>query len=180
MWKKIALFITSKPPVARRLLKERGNLTPVDGPGDCKFVALEYYGLIFNRTYLVTIVNGYLCGAVTGGLLASGRKPNNPDWYLNQENLKRCRDSGIGSNSFLELNKNNFRIGRGELTAIEFDDTAKWGMGAVPYSGRLHFKFSDDSSREFILLGYQDGEKLKQNLIECGFGRQTREHHSLV
>jgi len=172
MWKKIVLFITSRPPISEKLkLKEQGNLIPIDGPGDCKFVALEYYGLILNRTYFVSLVNGYLCGAATGGLLANGRKPLNPNWYVNQEGLKRCRDSGMGSDSFLELDKNNFRIGREELIAIEFDDSQKWGMGVVPYSGRLRFKFSDGNSREFILLGYQDGEKLKQNLVEYGFGR---------
>jgi hypothetical protein len=171
MWKKLVLAITSRPSVSQKMKsRSRGDPTQVFGPETLKFVALEYYGLILNRTYLIAITNGYLCGANVGGLLASKSTPLDPNWYLNQNDLKRCRENVIGSDSFLNLNSNNFRLGPSQIVGLKFDDSPKWGMGVVPYSGRFHFKLSDGTTREFILLGYQDGQKLHRELCELGYG----------
>ena len=171
MWKNLLLAITTKPSISKKIKSSvNGNLIPVEGPESGKFVALEYYGMILNRTYFIAAANGFLCGANVGGLLSNRRSPTDPNWYLHQGELKRCREDGLGSDLFLTSKSSNFRISPEEVLSIDFDDTPKWGMGMVPYSGRLHFKLSNGRSREFILLGAQDGQHLRENLFEIGFG----------
>ena len=46
----------------------------------------------------------------------------------------------------------------------------KWGMGSVPYSGRLLVSRNDRTRIELILLGTQDGPRLRDRLQAAGFG----------
>jgi hypothetical protein len=171
MWKNLLLSITTKPSISKKIKSSvNGDPTPISGSESFKFVALEYYGIILNRTYFIATANGYLCGANVGSLLSNQRSPMDPNWYLDQGELKRCREDGLGSARFLRSKSSNFRISPEEILSIDFDDAPKWGMGMVPYSGRLHFKLANGSAREFILLGYQDGQNLRKRLIEIGYG----------
>ncbi len=134
---------------------------------DWSFVAMEYYALILNRTYLITIRDGALCGVVCRGLtstegdddpltkittgkLAVHGDLNDPKSYVNAERIKQ-HDSA------------NFLIPFSDISMVTYDPRKKWGMGYYPHDGRV-FVESDGKKREFIILGNQSGNEIAERL----------------
>jgi hypothetical protein len=132
------------------------------------FAAMEYYALILNRTYKVFVTDRMLCGAKVGGLLSSPRVV--PQQMFDQEfwvrtQAARIYDSlDVTSEKLLQADSANFQIGWNQIVRIEYRSGKKWGMGNVPYSGRLILQLQTGGSRELILVDKQDGDALKRTL----------------
>lgn len=132
------------------------------------FVAMEYCHGILNRTYLVCVTDRMICGAKVRGPLAQPmlvtERWQDPNFYPKPRAVKRVADVNVEGPEFLRLAGANFQIARSQVTGIEYTQAPKWGMGTVPYSGRLILQLRDGGRRELILLGRQDGPALKARL----------------
>jgi len=139
------------------------------------FVALEYYLGILNRTYAVFVTDRMLCGAKVRGLLAAPVNPNqrwrDPYFYPRPKLVASYTGVDLESSSFKTLNSSNFQVSKDQVDRVEFDDSPKWGMGTVPYSGRIFLHMRGGGKRELILLGNQHGSQIAERLRFAGFGR---------
>ena len=135
---------------------------------DWSFVALEYYALMLNRTYKVFVTDRLLCGAIVRGWLAAPILPGaqwyDPEFYPRERILRRYTGIDVSSPEFLSRNLWNFQVDRRELADVEFNSREKWGMGSVPYSGRIHLYFRSGGGQELSLLGAQDGPGIRDRL----------------
>jgi len=136
---------------------------------------MEYHTLILNRTYKVFITDQMLCGAKVRGLVASPMSV--PVEMFDQEFWVRTRAARIydrldmTSETFLNVSSANFQIKWNEIDRTEYRSGWKWGMGNVPYSGRVTLHLRAGRRRELILLGKQNGEALKagfDQLVKAG------------
>ena len=132
------------------------------------FIAMQYYGLLLNRTYRVYVTDLYLCAAKVSGLLASPRSVSekwyDPEFYVKQSLADQYDHIDPASPALLAQDRANFQIARHSITGIDYYPK-KWGMGAVPYSGRLVVNTSANTSHELILLGRQDAETIRSGLL---------------
>jgi hypothetical protein len=144
---------------------------PASGPlgYDWAFVALSYHTLILNRAYVVLVSDEVVAGAVARRIVMSpGTAPAdewyNP-WFYTKERLVRRYDGiDVRSDAFLAVDRGGFRIDRRELADVTVDLSPKWGMGYVPYSGRINLRTRDGRSRELVLLGRQDAGQIRDRL----------------
>jgi hypothetical protein len=148
---------------------KRDEAVAVPGPGICNFIAMEYCAGILNRTFLVSGSANGIGGARVMGLMANpGYRPPSvvvdPNSYVNRELLARYVDGAHGSTNFLSLDEANFYYSMQEISSISTDMTRKWGMGNVRYSGRVLIGLATAKTREFILLGLQDVQRIADDL----------------
>jgi hypothetical protein len=142
----------------------------LDGPRgyDWGFVALSYHSLILNRTFLVLVSDRVVAGAVVRGVMGSpelaGPELLNPLSYPKPKLLQRYAGLDIHSDAFLAVHAAGFRIDRTALTDVILDLSPKWGMGKVPYSGRIILRTRETAARELILLGRQDVGEIRDRL----------------
>jgi hypothetical protein len=144
---------------------------PASGPRgyDWAFVALSYHTLILNRAYVVLVSEEVVAGAVARRIVMSpGAAPadewNNPWFYPKERLVRRYNGIDVRSDAFLAVDRGGFRIDRRELADVTVDLSPKWGMGYVPYSGRINLRTRDGRSRELILLGRQDAGLIRDRL----------------
>ena len=132
------------------------------------FVALEYYALVLNRTYKIFVTDDLLCGAIVRGWLASPVVRSDawpdPDFYPRDRLLRRYTGLRVNEAAFATVNYWNFQLPRVALADVEYTRAPKWGMGNVPYSGRLILYLRRGGSRELVLLGHQDGVAIRDRL----------------
>lgn len=145
---------------------------------DNHFVAMEYYRLFLNRTFLVLITDKELIGIKVHGLigvetadpmvnlipLAIDGDLHNPYAYISTKYIDKMKDTDLGSEDFLRVNRSNFRIRRADIIDVEYDAAKKWGMGYYPHDGKVYIKTKDYKRREFIILGLQSGEEIRNRL----------------
>ena len=145
---------------------------------DNHFVAMEYYWLILNRTFLVLITDTVLIGIkVHGPIGVQSHDPlvnllplstagdlQNPYSYIDMKYIDRIKDTDLKSNAFLRINGANFRINRSDIIETTYDNTKKWGMGYYPHDGKVYIRTRDDKKRGFIVLGAQSGQGIKNTL----------------
>ncbi len=137
------------------------------------FVAMEYYMLILNRTYLIRITEKSLSGIVVNKLVSAGNpdKSNNP-WivkgdltnplsYIKEEYINNIN---LDDKTLLKANNTNFIIKRSDIETVWYDASKKWGMGPYPHDGKVYVKTYRGKTREFIILGNQSGQTIA-NLI---------------
>jgi len=141
-----------------------------DDPTWC-FVAMEYHAVILNRTFLITVAASQVCGARVRGLLASPTVPD-PEWrdpgfYPVERLVKRYDGVDVDSEAYLRLDQANFQIPLTEVERVRFDPRPKWGMGAVPHSGKLYLELQSGVTREFVLLGAQNGAMICERLSQA-------------
>lgn len=146
------------------------------------FIAMEYYNLILNRTFLVLILDDYLLGLKVNGLISAegGGDPlsksiinnmaiqndlENPYSYMKSKYLRRIVSLSVFEDKILEIESSNFKINRGKIKSVVYDKGKKWGMGYYPHDGKVYVKTYDGKKKEFIILGSQSGEEIK-NWIE--------------
>jgi hypothetical protein len=148
-------------PATQKTLPDTGQSQPW-------FVAMQYYALILNRTYKVFITDRMLCGAKVTGLVASPLSPEpdqlEPDYWARTLEATLYERIDVTSPLFLRMNGANFQIPWTGIREIEFSTAEKWGMGNVPYSGRIFLRLKSGRSKELILLGTQDGPGLREML----------------
>jgi hypothetical protein len=127
------------------------------------FVAMEYYDLILNRTFVVFVVPEGLYGWKAAGPVSNGRpmyfEPyaeilKDPELMRNRETPRRLSDL-----------KGGFFIPRSDIVSAEVIYKQKWGMSGIPHSGRIRIQTASGKSRELILLGSVDGESIQQQIV---------------
>jgi hypothetical protein len=140
------------------------------------FVAMEYYRLISNRTFLILITEKHLIGIKVHGMigvethdpminllpLVVNGDLSNPYSYINPKYINKIKDTDLLSEEFLK--DQNFRINRTDIIDVEFDKRKKWGMGYYPHDGKVYIKTKDYKRREFIIMGSQSGQKISETL----------------
>jgi hypothetical protein len=132
------------------------------------FVALEYWALVLNRIYLVYVGDRMLSGACMGGPVMALPYPRaawEQEWWLSDRQLRRYAGVDVQGPEFRGRHWANFQLPRAEIADVWFDASPKWGMGTVPYSGRIHVAWRDGHRRELILLGRQDGPAIRDRLL---------------
>ena len=131
--------------------------TPLSG-----FVAMEYYGLILNRTFIVFIGPEGLYGYKVRGLVQGFT----PFYYLpfvdQVEDLKQ-KPNEVKKLSALD---GGFFISRADILSSDIIHKQKWGMWGFPQSGRIRVHLMSGRTREFILLGKTDGDRLLRELLQ--------------
>ncbi len=146
------------------------------------FIAMEYYNLIMNRTFLVLILDEYLIGLKVNGLVSveGGGDPliesiskkmaiqddlDNPYSYIKSSYLRKIENLNIYGEEILKAEKSNFKIHYSQIDRVSFDKTKKWGMGYYPHDGKVYVKWENRNTKEFIILGSQSGEEIKNWMI---------------
>jgi hypothetical protein len=141
------------------------------------FVAMEYYKIVFNRTFLILLTKDYLIGlqgngmvSIEGGadiltqrmtsLLAVKGDLTNPYSYLKNKYLADIESYNLFDKSILLRNKTNFMIDRSDIKDVYYDARKKWGMGYYPHDGKVYVKTKDNKKKEFIILGEQSGQQI--------------------
>ena len=157
------------------------KLNDIELTEDNHFVAMEYYYIILNRTFLVIKTNGFLIGIQANGLVSveggdniltkeiTARKAikgdlNNPYSYLKNKYLEKIVDINLVDGSIVKLNKTNFLINLSDIKSAIYNPAKKFGMGPYPHDGRVTMETYDNIKKEFIILGNQSGENIA-NLI---------------
>ncbi|PPU68739.1 hypothetical protein XpiCFBP4643_09625 [Xanthomonas pisi] len=128
---------------------------------------MEYYAVILNRTFLVSVDESHIHGTVCRGLtsvesgvgaarlitrqLSVQGDLNDPNSYLEDRQLNR-------------QNSANFTLNLSEVTAVTYNPRKKWGMGYYPHDGRVFIQ-TPVRRRELIILGNQSGQEIADRLI---------------
>lgn len=141
------------------------------------FVAMQYYGLILNRTFLVLVTHDFLIGIIVNGLVSVESGGNgienelvkamtikgdlqNPYSYIKPKYVDRVKDCELLDGGKLTLNKPNFLIKRADIKNAYYDPRKKWGMGYYPHDGKVYVETFNRQKKEFIILGNQSGQKI--------------------
>jgi hypothetical protein len=134
------------------------------------FVAMEYYALMLNRTYKVFVADRMLCGANVRGLVASPPSASSEmigaDYWAGTLAATLYETMDVTEPRFLRMGWANFQIPYRAIARVEVNTRPKWGMGNVPYSGRIILWLRSGRTRELILLGEQDAAAIKGMLEE--------------
>ena len=153
------------------------TLKNFDLKDDNHFVAMEYYALILNRTFLVLLTKDSLIGLKGNGIVSVEGGGNmfakeisnsmavrgdltNPYSYLKEKYIREIEDKNLFDKSVVLKNKTNFIIPRTEIENAFYDSKKKWGMGYYPHDGKVYVETVDNKKREFIILGNQSGYKI--------------------
>jgi hypothetical protein len=142
---------------------------------DNHFVAMEYYWLILNRTFLVLLTDKELIGIKVHGPigvetsepvtnllpLAIDGNLENPYSYISIKYIEKIKNIDLLSEALLKANGSNFRIRKSDITRTDYDKSKKWGMGHYLYNGKVYVTTMDNNKREFIVLGSQSGVHIK-------------------
>ncbi len=141
------------------------------------FVAMEYYALILNRTFLCLITDDFLIGLKVNGLvsvegnsdfvtktitsaIAVKKNLSNPYSYIRSNYLKEYENVNLLDGSVLKIRKSNFVTNRNNIKYVYYDSSKKWGMGYYPHNGKVYVTSHGNKKREFIILGNQSGKKI--------------------
>jgi hypothetical protein len=124
---------------------------------------MEYYLLILNRSYVVFAFPEGLYGWKFSGPVSS----LTPKFFAPFDKVTEDPKLLPGSDEFKDMmgEEGSFFIPRTEIASVDFDPTRKWGMGPVPHSGRVYVRLRTGKSREFILLGSQNGEAVSAAVL---------------
>ncbi|HKT61348.1 MAG TPA: M48 family metallopeptidase [Gemmatimonadales bacterium] len=135
------------------------------------FVAMTYYGLILNRTYRIVVTDRWVCGVRVRGLLSSPPAPRpeyqDPEFYVNPRLTAKYSQFDPDSDGFLAIDRANFRIERDAILEVERIDRRKWGMGHIPYSGRIVLHLEGGVRKELIIVGQQNIEAIVRDLARA-------------
>lgn len=141
------------------------------------FIAMQYYGLILNRTFLVLLTNDSLIGIKVNGLVSVESGGNivakelsatmtvngdlqNPHSYIKSKYIDRVKDFDLLDGSILKADKSNFVINRADVKNAYYDPRKKWGMGYYPHDGKVYIETFDGRKKEFIILGELSGQTI--------------------
>jgi hypothetical protein len=160
------------------------NIGGINLTKDNYFIAMQYYRLILNRTYLIIFTKSSLVGILGNGLVAAENHSDlttslssailrniiirgdltNPLSYIKDKYIKMVNNFDLEGDLILQANSANFSINYADIKAVRYDPDKKWGMGYYPHDGKIYVKTRKGKTKEFIILGNQSGEFIK-NLI---------------
>ncbi|WP_125916561.1 hypothetical protein [Hymenobacter coccineus] len=146
-------------------------------------VAMEYYWVILNRTFLTFLTNDSLIGLKVGGPVSveGGRDPltraitgtmavkgdlNNPYSYIKTSYAAKYENVDFNAESMRAMDNSNFAIAYKDIAGVHFNPNKKWGMGPYPHDGRVLVTHKDGSKREFIILGTKSGESVCNSIAQ--------------
>ena len=136
------------------------------------FVALQYHTLLMNRRLLVIVDNVGLVVLKMGNMLAD-HHPTDSSVNLILKDMQVAQDRRTALNYIeqdilqmydglnyddieaLAIASINVRIAFKDIRRVEVNRKRKWGMGTVPYTGRIILSTAK-RKHEFIVLGDQD------------------------
>ena len=127
------------------------------------FVAMEYYWLVMNRTFVVFVAPEGLYGWMARGpVAASDRAYFEPyrQMLLDEQFMKN--HAAIQQLSSLP---GGFFFRRSEIASIADDDCKKWGMGPLPHTGTIRVRLLSGVSREFIALGNVNTGRIRHKIV---------------
>ena len=142
----------------------------IEGNGSWSFVAMCYYALILNRTFRIWVTDKYIFGSHVGNAIATPHYDvdltawQNPEYYVSKRMEKQYEAIDLESETFLSKDNANFRILKDDIKSVKYYPK-KWGMGRVPYSGRLVITTNDGKNIELILLGKQEPKLIIDRLL---------------
>ena len=141
------LDILDEDPEESALLKK-----PLNG-----FVAMEFFWIILNRTYVVFIADEGLYGWRARGPVTNINLNFFQRFQEMVDDPNFMRD--MGAIQKLSRLRGGFLIDRSAISSVEVNDRPKWATGGIPESGRIVVRLNSNKTREFILLGsvYPDG-----------------------
>ena len=127
------------------------------------FVAMEYYRLILNRTFVTFIAPEGLYGWKARGVVTNADR----NFYEPYEEMLEDKEFLRDRKAIEKLSqlRGGFFLERSTIASVEADSRQKWGMGGIPHSGRIHVRFLSGQSREFILLGSVDAEGIRDAIV---------------
>jgi len=170
---KLGRYETVEEAVAEPPSQADQHATPLSG-----FVAMEYFCLILNRTFVVFVAPEGLYGWRAEGPVTASRAMyfelyvlmlRDPELMRNHEAVKRLAKLPGG-----------FFIPRRDIIAVDVDYRQKWGMGPIPHSGRIRLRTASGDTRKFILLGSVDPDAIQRNILSGGAPKAQAPHQSIV
>lgn len=149
---------------------------------DNHFIAMQYYGLILNRTYLILVTNDRIIGLKANGLVSADSGDyfllnelsqtmaikgdlQNPYSYIKKKYFDRLQDLELIDSEILKQDKSNFIIQRSDVNNAYYDPKKKWGMGYYPHDGKVYVVTNSGKQKEFIILGNQSGHKIANIIL---------------
>jgi hypothetical protein len=132
------------------------------------FVALEYYALVMNRVRLILITTDELIALNAGGPIAAPHYLSQA-WYMplsypSERKMRRYeRVVVFPTENIVRMCWANWKCNISGISDISFKNGSKWGMGSVPYSGRLTF-LAQGRNCDLILVGNQNGREIEDCL----------------
>jgi hypothetical protein len=155
------IFRRSRPALA--VLEREPTLSLRSNEPMSGFVAMEYYGLILNRTFAIFVAPNALYGWKARGPVSS----DHPGYYEPYQEMFSDQDlmRDIGAVSDLSKLEGGFVIQGSEIASIEASDKSKWGMGRIAHSGRIRIVLTNGKVREFILLGSVSPDVIRDKIV---------------
>jgi hypothetical protein len=133
------------------------------------FIGLEYYALILNRVMGVLFTERNVVIVRVGDVVMAHRYVSVADYWplvhVTPRMAAKYSAVAVESDEVLRIDRVNRRVPLSDLRNATFHASSKWGMGSVPYSGKI-FLHGAGRPREFILLGNQSGEKTVAKVLK--------------
>jgi len=129
------------------------------------FVAMQYYALILNGTYVVSVDATGIAGRVCRGLTAVDDGNSSTSYVTAQLVVHGDLNdpNSYISDALTRPNRANFVLSHADITSVIYNPRKKWGMGPYPHDGRIVVETST-RRREFIILGNQSGREIAERL----------------
>jgi len=129
------------------------------------FVAMEYYWLILNRTYVVFVAPECLYGWKAQGPMTNA----DPSYFRPYQEMLEDSEFMRNRQVIEKLSRlaGGFFLDRSLIVSVEAVDRQKWGMGGIPHSGRIQLRLGAGQSREFILLGNVDPVEVRDRIVSA-------------
>ena len=130
------------------------------------FVAMEYYAVMLNRTYLLTIDDRRFSGKVARGLTSTEGGIGIAGMITSRMAVHgdlADPSTYIVSSRISKPSRADFSIELADIASVEYTPRKKWGMGYYPHDGRV-FVSAAGRRREFIILGNQSGHEIASRL----------------
>ena len=127
------------------------------------FVAMEYYALLLNRCFVLSIEGGQLRGVKCRGLTADLHGGGFLSRWLHRRwsvaGDRKDPSSYIEDDVRRHGSRADFAVPLTEISAVDYDPRRKWGMGEYPHNGRIRVT-GTTGRREFIIVGRQSASDI--------------------
>ena len=127
------------------------------------FVAMEFYWLILNRTFVVFIAPDGLYGWKTNGPVSNADKTYFEPYQEMLQDPDFTRD--LPAVRKLAALRGGFIYPKAEIVAVTSDERRQWGMGGIAHSGHVYLRLASGSTRKLILLGEVIPDNVRDRMI---------------